>query len=115
MGVFGKFFDGFRTLVGIRQVRQLAPAREKPSVGSSLVRDQLRLRVKYALDDELWRWLASKGWRPMPLHNNRRRYKVVPEKVFIKLAGADLAEREELDARLSKFATLESDGPAPTE
>lgn len=115
MKVIGKMLDNLRTLVGIRQVRQLPPAREKPSVGSSLVRDQLRLRVKYAMDDELWRWLASKGWRPMPLHNNRRRYKVVPERVFIKLAGAEPAERDEIDARLSKYSTLEADDPVPTE
>ncbi len=115
MALFGKFFDSFRTLVGIRQVRQLPPAGEKPSVGSSLVRDQLRLRVKYAMDDDLWRWLASKGWRVMPLRNNRRRYKVVPERVFIKLASADPAEREEIDARLSKFSSLEADDSVSTQ
>lgn len=115
LALFWKFFDSFRTLVGIRQVRQLPPAGEKPSVGSSLVRDQLRLRVKYAIDDDLWRWLASKGWRVMPLHNNRRRYKVVPERVFIKLASADPAEREEIDARLSKFSSLEADDPVSTQ
>jgi hypothetical protein len=112
--VFGRFFDRLRTLAGVRQVRQVPPARERPSVGSSIVRDQWRLRVKYAMDDEFWGWLASKGWRPMPLQNNRRRYKVVPEKVFIKLASADLAEREGIDGRLAKLSVVESDQSATT-
>jgi hypothetical protein len=107
-------FDSLRTLVGIRRVRQVTPAREKPSVGSSIVRDQLRIRVKYAIDDEFWRWLASKGWRPMPLKNNRRRYKVVPERIFIKLLAADLAEREEVENQLSRFAASDTGGPAST-
>ncbi|WP_210545882.1 hypothetical protein [Rhodoferax sp. PAMC 29310] len=107
--VFGRIFDRLRTLAGVRQVRQVPPARERPSVGSSIVRGPLRLRVKYAMDDEFWGWLASKGWRPMHLHNNRRRYQVVPEKVFIKLAGDDLAEREEIDGRLAKLSAVESD------
>lgn len=107
--------DSFRTLLGIRRVRHVAPARGKPSVGSSIVRHQLRVRLKYAIDDESWRWLASKGWRPMPLHNNRRRYTVLPEQVFVKLVSADLTEREDVDDRLSKYVGLEPDDPVTTQ
>lgn len=114
MKVLERMMDRLRTLTGIRRVRQVAPAREKPSVGSSIVRDRLRIRVKYAIDDEFWRWLASKGWRPMLLHNNRRRYVVVPERIFIKLHTADLAEREDVDRWLSRFAEAESGDPVST-
>ena len=113
MKVLGKMFDRLRTLVGIRRVRHVAPAREKPSVGASLVRDHLRIRVKYAIDDELWDWLASKGWRLMPLHNNRRRYTVVPERLFIKLISADLAGRESIDRRLVRSQSAQAPSQAP--
>ncbi len=114
MKLVKSLIDQFRTLAGIRRVRQVLPAREKPSVGSSIVRDQFRIRVKYAIDEELWRWLAEKGWRLMPLHNNRRRYTMVPERIFVKLLSGDLAQREEVDRRLSRTTNTQADDPPST-
>lgn len=105
--------DRLRTFAGIRRVRELAPVREKPSVGSSIVRDQLRIRVKFTLDDPFWNWLVDKGWRPMPLQNNRRKYTVVPERIFVKLLSGDLAQREEIDLQLRNLPGVEP-GNLPT-
>jgi len=107
MKFISKLRDRLRTLAGIRQERQLAPISEKPVIGSNIVREKLRIRLKYPITDELWKWLSSMGWRVIDMRNNQRRYIVVPDKVLVKLIKANQLERVELHARLIKAAKHE--------
>lgn len=102
MRLFRRLIDKARTLVGIRKVRQIPSGGDKPPVGTSVVKDRLRMRLKYPIDDAFWQWLLAKGWRPMQVRNNRRRYVVVAEKTLIKMMGADLDVRERMHARLDQ-------------
>lgn len=107
MSLFGRLVDKARTLAGVRKVRKIPTGGgEKPPVGTSVVRDRLRMRLKYPIDDAFWQWLSAKGWHPMQVRNNRRRYSVVAEKTLLKLMKADLDTREQIHARITK-----ADGP----
>lgn len=83
------FIDRARTMAGIRRERQLPTTNGKPTPGSSIVKDAQRIRVKHTIDDDLWKWLHTMGWRPMPVHNNRRRYTVIRGSAFEKLVQAE--------------------------
>jgi hypothetical protein len=100
MRLFGKLIDKVRTLAGVRKVRQIPTGMDKPPLGTSIVRDKLRIRLKYPIDDEFWQWLASNGWRAMQQRNNRRRYFVVAEKTLVKLMKADLDLRNQLHDKM---------------
>ena len=100
MRLFGKLIDKMRTLAGVRKVRQIPSGVDKPPVGTSVVRDNLRLRLKYPIDDDFWQWLSSNGWHPMQQRNNRRRYIVVAEKTLIKLMKADLDLRNQIHDKM---------------
>ncbi len=76
-------------MAGIRRQRQPPPANGKPTPGCSIVKDAQRIRVKHTIDDDLWKWLFERGWRPMPVKNNRRRYTVIRGSAFEKLVQAD--------------------------
>ena len=102
MRLISKLRDKLRSLAGIRKERQLPPPGEKPSIGSNIVREKLRIRLKYPITDELWKFLAAKGWRAIDMRYNKRRYTVVPDKVLLKLIKADELERHVLHARLIK-------------
>lgn len=100
MKLFAKLIDNVRTITGVRRARQLSQSKEKPPAGTSIVRENLRMRIRYPIDDELWQWLLSMDWRAMPLSNNRRRYRLVAEKVVLKLFKADQAERQAMHNKL---------------
>jgi hypothetical protein len=100
MKLFTKLIDNVRTMTGVRKARQLSGSKDKPPVGTSIVREDLRMRIRYPIDDELWQWLLSMDWRAMPLSNNRRRYRLVAEKVVLKLFKADQAERHAMHNKL---------------
>ena len=92
--------DRVRTLLKVRNKRQLPPAHSKPSLGGSIVKDRFRIRLRHPIDDELWTWLCDMGWRAMPIHNNRRKYVVVSEKAFDKLVRAEPSMRTDIHALL---------------
>ncbi len=100
MRLFGRLIDRVRTLAGVRKVRQIPSAVDKPPIGTSVVRENLRLRLKYPIDDDFWQWLSSNGWRAMQQRNNRRRYIVVAEKTLIKLMKADLDLRNQIHDKM---------------
>jgi len=101
MGILRRLIDNTRTLVGIRKVRTPPVAGEKPSLGTSIVRDDLRIRVRHPIDDTLWTWLTDRGWRAMETRNNRRQYRLVSDKVLVKLIKADPRERESIESTLA--------------
>lgn len=102
MGLWSRLIDRVRTITGVRKARRVPAVSQKPPAGTSIVLDNLRMRLKYAIDDDLWQWLVSKGWRTMQLRNNRRRYVVVAEKTLMKLMKADLEGRNALHDRLTR-------------
>lgn len=102
MRILQKLIDRLRTLARVRVRRQVDPIHSKPSLGSSIVKDRFRIRLKHPIDDELWAWLSKLGWRSMPVHNNRRRYTVVSERAFDKLVRADVSMRPMIYALLTE-------------
>ncbi|MGZ3238744.1 MAG: hypothetical protein ACXU8A_15375 [Burkholderiaceae bacterium] len=100
--LISKLRDKLRSVAGIRRERQLPPPGEKPSIGSNIVREKLRMRLKYPITDELWKFLAAKEWRAIDMRYNKRRYTTVPDKVLLKLIKAGELERHVLHARLIK-------------
>ena len=102
MELLKKLNDRVRTLIGIRKVRQLPVPRGKPALGTSIVLDNLRIRLVHPIDESFWQWLSSKGWRAMAfnIHKNQRRYHLVPEKILVQMILAPCAEREEIHSEL---------------
>lgn len=102
MELLKKLNDRVRTLIGIRKVRQLPVPRGKPALGTSIVLDNLRIRLVHPIDESFWQWLLSKGWRAMELHvhKNQRRYHLVPEKILVQMILATPAEREKIHSEL---------------
>ena len=74
-----------RSLLGIRRERQIPPPGPKPQVGSILVRNHLKVRLRSPLDDEQWEWLGQMGWRRVDMRANRRRYQALPDQTMRKL------------------------------
>lgn len=102
MRLLNKLKDKLRSMAGIRKERQLPPPGEKPTIGSNIVREKLRIRLKYPVNDELWKFLTSMGWRTIDMRYNKRRYTLVPDKVLLKFIKANEIERHVLHARLVK-------------
>jgi hypothetical protein len=108
-----KLKNTLRTLLGIRVEREPLPPGPKPQVGSNIVRDKLRIRLKYPVSDEQWDWFTAKGWRTVDMRTNRRRYVSVPDKLLLKFLNAEITERELLHRRLLKVPTKRVVMPAP--
>jgi len=94
-----------RNALHIRRERALAPAGPMPQIGSSIVRDKLRIRLKYPLSKEQWNWFTANGWRTVDMRNNRRQYISVPDNILLDLLDLlelEGPERAVLHARLIK-------------
>jgi len=91
-----------RNVLKIRKERAIDPPGPMPQIGSSIVRDRLRIRLKYPISNEQWDWFTARGWRAIDMRNNRREYTSVPDKILIKLLERQGAEREDLHQRLVK-------------
>jgi len=89
-----------RNVFNIRKERALAPAGPKPQIGSSIVRERLRIKLKYHITDKQWDWFIERGWRSVDMRTERREYKSVPDKVLVKLLDVDGEAREILHQRL---------------
>jgi len=89
-----------RNVLNIRKERALTPAGPKPQIGSSIVRERLRIRLKYHITSEQWEWFSDHGWRTVDMRTNRREYTSVPDKVLVKLLDIEGEAREALHARL---------------
>ena len=89
-----------RTFLRIRVERASLPPGPKPPVGSNIVREKLRIRLKYPISNEKWAWFSDQGWRTTDMRTNRRRYVCVSDKALVKLLNADRLEGEGLHHRL---------------
>ncbi|MBV8634559.1 MAG: hypothetical protein JO002_08730 [Burkholderiaceae bacterium] len=92
--------NAFRNLLKIRQERALPPAGPKPPVGSNIVLDRMRIRLKYPISDEQWNWLTAHGWRTVDMRSERRRYAVVPDKGVTRLLQAEGLGREVIHSKM---------------
>ena len=95
--------DSLRTLLRIRQPRELPPPGPKPAFGSTLVLNQLKIQLFISIDYEQWEWLTLKGWRTMDQRQNRRRYYKVPRKAVQRLLHANAEEREQLHLQILDY------------
>ncbi len=92
--------NAFRNLLKIRKDRALPPSGPKPPVGSNIVLDRMRIRLKHPISDEQWSWLTEHGWRTVDMRSERRRYAMVPEKGVVRLLKADGLEREVIHRKM---------------
>jgi hypothetical protein len=95
-----------RNVLNIRKERQLPPPDLKPQIGSSIVRERLRIRLKYHITAEQWDWFTDHGWRVVDMRTNRREYTSVPDKVLVKLLDLEGEAREELHQRLFRKSSV---------
>ena len=90
-----KIKDMLRTLFGIRRTRQRLPPGKQPMVGSNIVREQLRIHLKYPVTHEQWLWLTEIGWRTIDMRTTRRVYIKVDDRALRALIRAHgIVERE---------------------
>ena len=92
--------NAIRNVLNIRKERELPPAGPMPTIGSSIVRDRLRIRLKYPINAEQWEFFTKRGWRTADMRKDRRRYMSVPDKILVKLLDRSGVERESLHNRL---------------
>lgn len=113
MNLLKKLHDRVRTLIGIRRVRQLPAPKGKPALGTSIVLENLRMRLVHPIDEDFWRWLSSKGWRAMlvNMRKDRRRYHLISEKVLVQMILANEAVREQIHSHLTQAGS--ESGPSP--
>lgn len=95
-----------RNVLNIRKERSLPPPGQKPQIGSSIVRERLKIRLKYHISAEQWDWFTEHGWRTIDMRTNRREYTSVPDKVLVKLLDLEGDPRDVLHQRLFRKSTV---------
>lgn len=96
-----KLKNTLRTLIGIRKQRQIPAPGAMPRVGSSIVLEQLRIRLKHPIIHEEWAWLTKKGWRSADMRTNRRAYSLVADDIVAAMLRAEKVEREVIHQELT--------------
>ncbi len=104
-----KIKNTLRTLFNIRVERALLPPGPQPTVGSSIVRGSLRIRLKVPIDNEQWEWFSKLGWRTTDMRTDRRRYVCVHDRVLLKLLDADKGKRDHVHAQLLQWEESTND------
>ena len=77
-----------------KERRRLASPGPCPSVGASIVKRNVVMKVTEPISSEFWDWLVLSGWREVRMSKNRRKYQSVPVSAFNKLAHVAVRERE---------------------
>jgi hypothetical protein len=96
--------DLIRTLFRIRKKRRALPSSASPKIGSTIVRNNLKIKLSQPLDPELWSWLQLSGWRVNTVRNDRRAYVALSEDALARLIAAPPDQRTRLHARLTNSA-----------
>jgi hypothetical protein len=100
--------NSIRTFFKIRAQRELPPPGEKPPVGSNIVFERVRIRLKYPITDEQWKWFTDHGWRTVDMRTDRRRYSLVPDKGLVRLLAAEGLQREVMHKKLLNLMSDEA-------
>jgi hypothetical protein len=92
-----------RALLGLRQKRALPRKGGKPRIGSRIFFEDARMTVPAGFTDEIWAWLAERGWREAIYRPERRNYREVPTAWATRLVDCDPDQRSSvLAAALTK-------------
>jgi hypothetical protein len=79
-----------------RKRQELRRAAIKPRIGATIYCADLRMSVQPGLSDELWRWLAERGWRELDDLSLRHRLRALPASSVTALFDGALEEWEAL-------------------
>ncbi|MCS6943918.1 MAG: hypothetical protein RMK97_00615 [Sutterellaceae bacterium] len=79
-------------------------AAAKPHIGATIYCADLRMTVQPGLSDELWRWLAERGWRELHDLSRRHQLRAVPASAVSALFDAPPERWEALLAEAVKQA-----------
>jgi len=105
--------DRLRSLLNIRKARGLQRRGPRPSVGSRIYLDDVRMTVQAGMTIELWGWLQNQGWREVIFKGDRRRYRDVSTEWAMELIDCPVDRREEVLAQAIENAVARS-GPPTT-
>jgi hypothetical protein len=83
-----------------KERRRLAAPGPCPSVGASIAKRNVVMKVTEPISSEFWDWLVLSGWREVRMSKNRRKYTAVPNSAFGKLAHVAAQERDGLYRRM---------------
>ena len=83
-----------------RERRRLPPPGPCPTMGASIVRSNVLMKVTEPIEPEFWDWLVLSGWREVRMSRNRRKYLPLPKSAFGKLARVAVHERDALCQRM---------------
>jgi len=109
--------DRLRTLMNIRKPRKDQRRGPRPSVGSRIYWDDVRMTVQAGMTVELWGWLQTQGWREVLFKGDRRRYRDVSTDMAMQLIDSPPERREETLAQAIENAvarTRSTEGGVPT-
>jgi len=104
--------DRLRTLMNIRKPRKDQRRGPRPSVGSRIYWDDVRMTVQAGMSVELWGWLQTQGWREVMFKGDRRRYRDVSTDMAMQLIDSPPERREEILAQAIENAVART---RPTE
>lgn len=83
-----------------KERRRLPPPGPCPTMGASIVKRNVLMKVTEPVAAEFWDWLVLSGWREVRMSRNRRKYTPLPNSAFAKLARVAVHERDALYRRM---------------
>jgi hypothetical protein len=104
--------DRLRTLLNIRKPRGTQRRGPRPSIGSRIYWDDVRMTVQAGMTVELWGWLQTQGWREVLFKGDRRKYRDVSTDWAMQLIDCPAERREEVLAQAIENAVART---RPTE
>jgi hypothetical protein len=97
-----------------RKREELRRVSMKPRIGATIFCSDLRMSVQAGMSIELWRFLASRGWRELDDPSRRQRLRALPSTAVMALFDAPQERWDDLLAKAIKYAihkpTIESAG-----
>ena len=97
-------FDFARTLLGIRKKRRPLPTGLTPKPGTTIVRENVKIRIDQPITQELWDWMLLSGWRVNPVLKDRRHYAALPQNALQQLLVTQSEMRAKVHDRLINSA-----------
>lgn len=92
--------DLLRTIFSIRQKRRAPSAGPVPSVGSFIIRKDIRMAVTQPIPHDLWSWMVLSDWRTVPVKKDRRKSMELPASALQELISAPPGARDAVHARI---------------
>jgi hypothetical protein len=83
-----------------KERRRLPAPGPCPTMGASIVKRNVLMKITEPIPSEFWDWLVLAGWREVRMSRNRRKYVALPNSAFAKLSRAAGQERDALYRRM---------------